>query len=627
MATTERSLLELLNRAKQRELVLPNFQRSFVWKLSDVRELLVSFLLDYPVGSFLTVEAKSDLFDERGLLEGDAKGKGGEARNVVYLLDGQQRLSSCRLIFGDVWNSGEVPDSIRRRWFLNLNLLGLEALQPLGLDDLVTALEPGSEAVQFRKVSLATRSGRALPADCRPTQDPLFRTWCVENALYPLSPEVLEQNIDVDLIGRIADHWRHGQEKYQWLNWIVKLIGRLEKVRIPTLEIPTGPDTLEKVARIFETVNKTGARLGLFDLVVARAAKCINLRDAIKEEIAGYQPEASGSQNYWPVDAIYGDESSSPFAVFLAEIPKVIAALAQIADVHGDDGVRLDLSKRAILKTRPEEIERHARAGIQQLIRAFHFTQTYCGTPWQISECPYQQMLLPLSMCLTTEVWKDPAACARLQAWYWSAIFSGRYTSAQDTKSRHDAIQLRGYVAGGGAKPAEVTEIADRFVGYETLLDATEPGDGLFRGVLQFVISHRPLDLLADGTSLHAERPFTAEAHGSKGKVRDVQWENHHIVPKNWVKQNESGDAAAKSVNSCLNRAWVSRRSNRGGDGAGAFDQGPHQYLAALPPKVLGDQSIPFEATQHGKNQLERLLAKRYDMLKSRIIKRISALS
>ena len=38
------------------KVVVPDFQREFVWKPEQVRSLLVSVLADYFIGSFLTLE-------------------------------------------------------------------------------------------------------------------------------------------------------------------------------------------------------------------------------------------------------------------------------------------------------------------------------------------------------------------------------------------------------------------------------------------------------------------------------------------------------------------------------------------------------------------------------------------
>ena len=67
MPSADRPLRELLLQARNFELVLPEFQRGYVWKLHDIRSFLASLCLDFPVGSFLTVEESADLFAARPL--------------------------------------------------------------------------------------------------------------------------------------------------------------------------------------------------------------------------------------------------------------------------------------------------------------------------------------------------------------------------------------------------------------------------------------------------------------------------------------------------------------------------------------------------------------------------------
>ena len=46
----------LLQQAGDNRLVLPDFQRDFVWKPSDVTKLIASLLNGYPIGGLLLME-------------------------------------------------------------------------------------------------------------------------------------------------------------------------------------------------------------------------------------------------------------------------------------------------------------------------------------------------------------------------------------------------------------------------------------------------------------------------------------------------------------------------------------------------------------------------------------------
>src|SRR5258708_2084902 len=49
----ELRLTELVQRVDQDKLVIPEFQRGFKWQTPDIRKLLESLLLDFPIGAAL----------------------------------------------------------------------------------------------------------------------------------------------------------------------------------------------------------------------------------------------------------------------------------------------------------------------------------------------------------------------------------------------------------------------------------------------------------------------------------------------------------------------------------------------------------------------------------------------
>jgi hypothetical protein len=83
----------LADRVLTGEIVLPRYQRSFVWGPQQVLHLLDSVLRNYPIGSLLLWETTEQLASESTVagLEVEPPRPG---RPVKYILDGQQRLAS-----------------------------------------------------------------------------------------------------------------------------------------------------------------------------------------------------------------------------------------------------------------------------------------------------------------------------------------------------------------------------------------------------------------------------------------------------------------------------------------------------------------------------------------------------
>jgi uncharacterized protein with ParB-like and HNH nuclease domain len=65
MKFTSTQFVSLINESEEKKLVLPNFQRAYVWPLEKQKTLVTTLLLDLPIGSFLILNGKSDDFAAR----------------------------------------------------------------------------------------------------------------------------------------------------------------------------------------------------------------------------------------------------------------------------------------------------------------------------------------------------------------------------------------------------------------------------------------------------------------------------------------------------------------------------------------------------------------------------------
>jgi len=156
------SVGDLVSRLNIGKLVLPNFQRDFVWEPEDWQSLIASLMMEYPVGMLLIgVGGESDAYQMKSPLsiptdelidiytkrleEEDIEVPDGyeddpeyllmradEGFRCDFLLDGQQRISAIDLVFGEAFTrcSGDELNYTKRfRWFLNLTELGIYTLE------------------------------------------------------------------------------------------------------------------------------------------------------------------------------------------------------------------------------------------------------------------------------------------------------------------------------------------------------------------------------------------------------------------------------------------------------------------------------------------------------------------
>jgi uncharacterized protein with ParB-like and HNH nuclease domain len=112
---------DALNKIEQNQMFVPAFQREYVWKRDNAKELVDSLIKGYPTGTMLTWETSTPP-EFKGPFKYDEK-----QGSVRVLLDGQQRLTTLfMLIRGAIpqyYTEAEIVDDTRG---LHVNLRTLE---------------------------------------------------------------------------------------------------------------------------------------------------------------------------------------------------------------------------------------------------------------------------------------------------------------------------------------------------------------------------------------------------------------------------------------------------------------------------------------------------------------------
>ena len=230
------TLDSLLSQIDSGSMLLPEFQRGYVWNRDQVRGLLRSLYLGYPVGGLLVWETETTAEDVRGTDEA--------VGNRTLLLDGQQRLTT---LYGVV--RGRPPKFFEgdKNTFLGLRF--------------------SVEDETFEFYSPAKMKG-----------DP---TWIDVTKLFQedgLKPFIDEFN-DPKYKERFPEYLKRLSE----LSNIVKREFHLEKI--------VGKDkTTDVVVDIFNRVNSGGTKLSKGDLALAKvSAKAPELRNQMREELAVWE--------------------------------------------------------------------------------------------------------------------------------------------------------------------------------------------------------------------------------------------------------------------------------------------------------------------------------------------------
>ena len=212
-------VIDILNNIDNGVLALPVFQRGYVWKRRQVKDLMNSLYHEYPVGALLTWTTGAEQVELRG--DGQARTSGA----IQLLLDGQQRVTSLYgLVRGQPPNFFEGDSRAFTDLYFNLK----------------------DEEFDFF-------------VERRMRNNPL---WVSVTGLFADSNEWIDPLTgNQEYVAGVSDYVQRGLK--------VRQIGNVD---MPILEITGSDKTTDVVVDVFNKVNSGGTKLSKGDLALARIA-------------------------------------------------------------------------------------------------------------------------------------------------------------------------------------------------------------------------------------------------------------------------------------------------------------------------------------------------------------------
>jgi hypothetical protein len=495
--TDKRPLTYLLDQVHQGELALPDFQRSFVWDSNATRELIASIVASYPAGSLLFLQGGAKVFRPRAAEEAPAL----NGQPPYLVLDGQQRLTSLYQSF-----TGKGS----HRFFLNVR----ELLEGYDLDEAVEVYH------HTKAARWSTIEGQAADLMLPMSRLRSYAFWVME------------------VVGvREAHGEDRGKLQGKLLEIEKQYVKPVELYQFPVTTLATTTPA-EAVCNIFETLNRTGVKLSVFELLTARAfAKDIHLRD-----LWAAARKASPILDDFRIDPYY-----------------VLQVIAQWR--------RKSPKRSAVLALDPEiDIAPSWEAAVNAVADVLTMIREECGVlvaKW----LGYYTMLITLAATWPVVYEKGgPAVGARrskLQRWFWCASFMGRYDNAVNSNMEQDTPALGSWLRDEGPEPDVVSAFSFDPVRWR---DITVRQRGVYRTTIALSMRRSPLDF-------HEAKPL------NKPIIDGQAVDDHHVFPKKFL--SDSGQVGA--VDSVLNHTLIDKITNiRIGGNA------PSRYLADMRGELHG---------------------------------------
>lgn len=429
------NLLEIVKDAYRAKVVVPEFQRSFVWSRENIEEFLASILQGYFVGTFLMLDTTPEhpMFPFRmveGLETVNGQVNPGQHSTVRLVLDGQQRITS-------VFYALYAPDIPLRyskhpyRFYLRL-----EPLLEGDPDEAIVGVSTWDKRRLSENEALV-RQHRALPFTFLADSETFYQ-WLFE-----------EQDV-----------WRENDRKK-----IREIYSHFEKFMVPVVNL-SSTTSKDNIVNIFERINRTGVSLSLFDLAVARLyTKNIKLRELWRQFASEHREVA---------ELIKPEFLLKVIAIFQGKEPRKGNLLDVLDALTADEfTVRWEEAKEAI-------------------VLAYRRVREEYGA-FEAGWIPYTTMLVPLA-ALLWELKRTRAvatAYTELDAWYWGSVFSQRYDSAVDSKTYRDFGDVKRWVEGGAAP-----DWLQRMDATTLDLDVDEPRSAVYKGLMCLIARRGAKDFL-----------------------------------------------------------------------------------------------------------------------------------
>lgn len=137
-------LWEIIKRIDENKILLPDFQRKFVWRdVEQQRQIVASVLARMPIGSILLLKSSNpEEFSSKALGRKDKVDTSEIKGEVDFLLDGQQRMTVLTNVFSNVLfknirNVSELTSpTLKRRFFILLPKWSIDATDDFGFHEL-----------------------------------------------------------------------------------------------------------------------------------------------------------------------------------------------------------------------------------------------------------------------------------------------------------------------------------------------------------------------------------------------------------------------------------------------------------------------------------------------------------
>ena len=526
---------------------LPDFQRDFRWEAGQITELIVTLLRGYPAGNLLFLEEKENPFIKSKFFEGITQK---QVTEKYLVLDGQQRLTSLFQSLNEISeldNYVHIVGNKYVRFFIDL-----EKLEKEEYDECVEYFSKRKIRMKnLEDITTQINSG-FLPLNILFNDDKLEK-WVHSYARQKISPDTKPEEATDKILDLVANF------KSKFLKE-GKPLWNVRNYEFPVVYLPQTLDE-EAVCVIFEKLNTSGAPLNIFEILTAKFySKGINLRDLWSKAKEDY--EILDENNFSK------DKKDTQLAI---QILKAILLRKNLPkNIEDDKFGRMECKRKNLLKMLTvEDINNGWNEVVKYFSKTLEMLRNEYGCP-NNNYLPYITMLTPICVLLEyidKNLDEKEEALRKIERWYWCSVFSERYSSGTDTKSKEDVEEVIKWIRG----EKEPKAIRDFNVDDLNLIYTTK--GAVYKSILNIVLKNKSLDFLLNREMLNAI-------------ISSEKVHVHHIFPNRWVLNNVTPETKMEGKDSIINKTFLFESTNEE-----IKDKSPKKYCELIIQK-LGEKKF-----------------------------------
>jgi hypothetical protein len=569
---TKYPLLDILKDIKTGRIQLPDFQRDWVWDDSQVRRVLASVSLAYPIGAVMMLQQGNHQIQFKPRLVNSVTLPEPQPPNLL-ILDGQQRLTTLFMVLlsgQPVVIKDQKSQKLIKKWYYL---------------DIEKCLNPDSdrrEAIVAVPESKKLQTSNGVIDVSTPLRENLV-------GLFPLSQVFLFS----EWRSKYSKFWGYDTEKLKLLDSLeLEVLKKFEHYQMPVIQLR---DSLPKeaVCQVFEDTNTSGCDLNFFDLMSASyCADNFSLRDDWKRREARLKSmkvlRSLRNTDFIQAISLVASYARRQHALRAGIVFEKLPAVS--------------CRRSDVLKLSTEEYQSWAEPitrGFEEAARFLHTQKIF-----DAKHLAYPIQLVAMAAILTVlgKQADSEQVRSRLARWLWSGMFGELYLRGE-ARAACDLVEIPLWLS-GGAVPTTVTSA--RF-SVERIINARKSFGAVYQG-------------------LSALLRLSGAVDWSTGEeINDVLYfeqgvESHHIFPVAWCRKY---GIDPKKYNCLVNRTPLSAKTNKK-----IGSKAPSVYLkeferSGTSPEKLDDmlRSHAIDPTMLRNDDIERFFTTRTKALMELISK------